>query len=341
MTSYRSVVATRHGTADVLQVVENDLRPPKAGEVRIKVLAASVSGPDVAHRTGDTLYTGTPIAKNKPPFVPGYSIIGDVDAVGAGVENVTVRDRVGVLTIVGGYTEYLYWSSDWLIPVPKSVDPVEAVMLILNYIVAYQTLHRAAKVNAGEIMLIVGASGGIGTALLQLGQLADLKMYGLASKRKHGVLCNYGAIPIDYHEQDFVEILRQAEPDGIDVVMDGMSRMAYIRNGLSLLRRGGRVVSFGDPRQLSVLLRMLITMVRVNALPNGKSFKLYGTSRYVLGDKQPFLDDWRTLFELLESGKIKPVITDVLPILEAGEANRLLESGCVTGNVVLAASELL
>ena len=341
MTSYRSVMATRHGQADVLQVVENDLRPPEAGEVRIKVLAASVSGPDVAHRTGDTLYTGTPMAKNKPPFVPGYSIIGDVDAVGTDVENVAVGDRVGVLTIVGGYSEYLYWSSNWLIPVPESVDPVDAVTLILNYIVAYQALHRTAKVKAGEIMLIVGASGGIGTALLQLGQLADLKMYGLASERKHRVLCDYGAIPIDYHAQHFAEVLRQAEPDGIDIVMDGMSRMAIIRNGLSLLRHGGRVVSFGDPRHLLVLLQMLMTMVTVNLLPNNKSFKLYGTSRYVLGDKQPFLNDWTTLFGMLESGKIKPVITDVLPILEAAEANRLLESGCVTGNVVLAAPELL
>lgn len=341
MTCYRSVVATRHGQADVMQVVENDLRPPQAGEVRIRVLTASVSGPDVAHRTGDTLYTGTPMAKNKPPFVPGYSIIGDVDAVGADVENAAVGDRFGVLTIVSGYTEYLYWSNDWLIPVPKTINPVEAVTLILNYIVAYQALHRSAKVKAGETMLIVGASGGIGTALLQLGQLADLKMYGLASKHKHGVLCDYDAIPIDYHGQNFVEVLRQVEPNGIDVVMDGMSRMAYIRKGLSLLRRGGRVVSFGDPRHLSVLVQMLMTMVTVNLLPNSKSFKLYGTSRYVLGDKQPFLDDWATLFALLESGKIRPVITDVLPILEAAEANRMLENGCVTGNVVLAAPELL
>lgn len=336
--TYKSVVATRFGSADVLQIMENDLSEPQAGEVRIKVLAASVSGPDVANRTGKTLYAGTPLAKNKPPFVPGYAIIGDVDAAGSGVSEAAVGDRVGVLTIVGGYTEYLYWPSDWLIPVPKTVDPVEAVTLILNYIVAYQVLHRTAKVKSGETMLIVGASGGIGTALLQLGRLAGLKMYGLASTSKHDILREYGALPVDYRGQDFVKVLQQAEPEGIDVVMDGMSRLTYIRGGLSLLRREGRLVSFGDPGKWSVLLRMLGIFVTTNLLPNGKSFKLYGTSPYVLGNKQPFLEDWATLFGLLESGKIKPVIMEVFPLYEAAQANRLLESGRVTGNVVLTSS---
>ena len=109
------------------------------------------------------------------------------------------------------------------------MDPAEAVTLILNYIVAYHALHRSAKVKAGDKALIIGASGGIGTALLQLGKLAGLKMYGLASKSKHHILTEYGATPIDYRAQDFVEVIRQAEPDGIDVVLDGMMRVDYIR----------------------------------------------------------------------------------------------------------------
>ena len=225
---YKSVIVTRAGGPEVLQVIENDLRSPSAGEVRIKVLAASVCRPDVTVRRGEALYSGTPLGK-KTPFVPGYAIIGDVEAVGEGVTEVAVGDRVGVLTIVGGYTEYLYWKSDRLIPVPTTLDPAEAVTLILNYIVAYQSLHRAAKVKAGEKVLILGASGGIGTALLQLGKLAGLKMYGLASKSKHHILTEYGATPIDYRTQDFVEVIRQAEPDGIDVVVDGMMRVDYIR----------------------------------------------------------------------------------------------------------------
>lgn len=335
---YRSVVATQLGTPDVLQVVEYDLRQPSRGEVRIRVLAASVSRPDISVRAGETLYSGTPLGK-KAPFVPGYSVIGDVEAIGEGVTEVTVGDRIAVLTVVGGYTEVLYWRSDRLIPVSHTLDPTEAVPLILNYIVAYQTLHRAAKVKAGEVALIVGASGGLGTALLQLGQLAGLKLYGLASASKHHTLIDYGATPIDYRTQDFAEVIRRAEPDGIDVVLDGMSRLKTIREGVSLLRRGGRIVSFGDPGSFPDLLRMLSTFARINLLPNGKSYKLYGTSSYFLGSRKPFLDDWAALFKLLADGKIKPIIAETFSILEAAQANRLLESGSVVGNVVLVSPE--
>jgi NADPH:quinone reductase-like Zn-dependent oxidoreductase len=113
----------------------------------------------------------------------------------------------------------------------------------------------------------VGASGGIGTALLQLGKLAGLAMYGIASKSKHHILTEYGVTPIDYRTRDFVEVIRQTEPDGLDVVLDGMSRLETIRGGLSLLRRGGRLVSFGEPAGFSDLLRMLGTLAAVNLLP--------------------------------------------------------------------------
>jgi NADPH:quinone reductase-like Zn-dependent oxidoreductase len=291
-------------------------------------------------RTGEALYTDTPLG-HKIPFVPGYAIIGDVDAVGLGVTEVAVGDRVGAMTVVGGYTEYLYWRSDRLIPVPTTVDSAEAVTLLLNYIVAYQSLHRSARVKAGDKILIIGASGGIGTALLQLGQLANLTMYGIASKGKHSILTEYGATPIDYHTQHFVEVIRQTEPEGLDVVIDGMMRLDYIKGGLSLLRRGGRLVSYGEPAGLRALLRILVTLITVNLLPNGKSFKLYGTSSYFLFDKRPYLEDWATLFKLLEERKIEPIIMQKFSILEAAQANELLESGQVTGNLVLVAPELL
>ena len=166
-------------------------------------------------------------------------------------------------------------------------------------------------------------------------------MYGLASPGKHGILIEYGATPIDYHTQDFVEVIRQAEPDGLAAVFDGMMRLDYIRRGLSLLRRGGTLVSYGEPTGLSALFRILATFIMVNLLPNGKSFKLYGTSSYFVFDRRPFLEDWAVLFKLLEEGKIKPVIAKKFPILEAAQANALLESGQVIGNVVLVAPELL
>jgi NADPH:quinone reductase-like Zn-dependent oxidoreductase len=239
----------------------------------------------------------------------------------------------------GGYAEYVYWNAARLIPVPSTLDPAEAVTLLLNYIVAYQTLHRSAKVKAGDKVLIIGASGGIGTAFLQLGQLAQLKMYGLASPGKHHILRAYGATPIDYHTQDFVEVIRLMEPGGLDAVFDGMGG-AYFARGYSVLRRGGILVGYGNPLSISRTLKHLEQVVLYNLLPNGKSARYYGTGVSRL-NRRPFLEDWATLFKLLETGQIKPIIADRFPILEAAQANELLESGTVIGNIVLLAPELL
>ena len=330
---YQSVVVTQRGGPEVLQVIEKDMRPPSAGEVRIRVLATPVCLPDVQARYGQT-----PIAP-KTPFVPGYAIIGVVDAAGQDVTSTAVGDRVAALTISGGYAEYIFLGEKDLIPVPDTLDPAEAATLILNYIVAYQTLHRSAKVEAGDKILIIGASGGVGTALLQLGNLANLRMYGIASPSKHYILTEYGATPIDYHTQDFVEVIRQAEPEGLDAVFDGMV-WGYLDRGFSLLRRGGTWVQYGNPLSFSGLLRLLTKLILLNALPNGRSLKLYGTTTSKFG-RGRYLEDWATLFRLLEEGQIKPIIMEKLPILQAARANALLESGQVIGNVVLVAPKLL
>jgi len=207
--------------------------------------------------------------------------------------------------------------------------------------VAYQSMHRSMRVQSGDKALIIGASGGIGTALLQLGKLANLKMYGLASPGKHSVLAKYGATPVDYRSQDFVEEIRRIEPNGLDVVFDGMMRMDYIRGGLSLLRQGGRFVSFGEPDGFSTMLQILGTSLKVNLLPGNKSFKLYGTSFYFVGDKKPFYEDWAILFSLLNEAKIDPIIEEKYSILDAALAHTRLESGMVIGNLVLLSPELL
>ncbi|MBN1814611.1 MAG: zinc-binding dehydrogenase [Anaerolineae bacterium] len=330
---YKSVVVTKRGGPEVLQVVENDLRAPLAGEVRIQVLAAPVCLPDVEAR-----YGRTPFAV-KVPFVPGYAVIGIVDAVGRDVSNVAVGDRVAALTAYGGYAEYIFWGAKQLIPVPTALDPAEAVPLILNYIVAYQSLHRSARVRAGDKVLIIGASGGIGTAFLQLGKLAGLTMYGIASKGKHHILTEYGATPIDYRTQDFVEVVRKAEPDGLDAVFDGIGG-DYITRGFSLLRRGGTFVGYANPLSLSRTFRTLGRVILLNLLPNGRSATYYSTGKSRL-NRRPFMEDWAALFGLLEEGKIKPIIAARFPILEAAKANELLEGGQVVGNIVLVAPELL
>jgi NADPH:quinone reductase-like Zn-dependent oxidoreductase len=164
-------------------------------------------------------------------------------------------------------------------------------------------------------------------------------MYGLASPGKHHILREYGVTPIDYHTQDFVEVIRQKEPGGLDAVFDGMGG-DYFKRGYSVLRRGGTLVGYANPLSVSRTLKHLGQVVLFDLLPNGKSARYYGTGISRL-NRRPFLEDWATLFKLLEEGQIKPIIAAKFPILEAAQANELLESGCVIGNVVLLAPELM
>jgi NADPH:quinone reductase-like Zn-dependent oxidoreductase len=332
--TYKSIVATRRGGPEVLQIIENELRPPAAGEVRIKTLAASVTLPEVEARYGRSPFPP------KIPFTPGYAVVGEVEAVGQdNILSYKVGDRVAALTVYGGYSEYVYWPAKKLIPVPAELDPAQVVPLILNYIVAYQTLHRTARVKPGQTALIIGASGGIGTALLQLGQLAGLKMYGLASSSKHAALREYGATLIDYKTRDFVPLIRQLEPGGLDFIFDGMGG-DYLTRGFNLLKRGGAWISYANPFSRSGLVRLLGKLIWLNLPHTGRKLKLYGTGASFL-DLRPFLEDWAHLFKLLGEGRINPVIAARFPLLEAAQANALLESGQVTGNIVLLAPELL
>ena len=333
MKKYSSVVLTRKGPPEVLQVVENELRDPEPGEARIKIQATGVGRADVVMRYG--YYPYAP----KIPFVPGYEIVGVVEAVGAGVSQVAVGDRVAALTVYGGYAEYLYRSADELVHVPAALDAAEAVTLILNYVTAYQMLHRSAKVQAGQKALLTGASGGVGTALLQLGQLAGLKMYGTASQSKHCLLLELGTTPIDYRTQDFVDVIHRMEPAGLDFVFEGLGG-SYVRHGFSVLRRGGKLVAYGNSGFMT-LLRDLAQVQPGHWLPNGKSGEFYGITALYRKDKTPFFEDLPILFKLLEEGKVKPIIGQRLPLLEAAKANAQLESGKVSGKIVLLAPESL
>jgi NADPH:quinone reductase-like Zn-dependent oxidoreductase len=328
---YKSVVVTKRGGLDAVQIIESELRAPLPGEAQIRILATPVCQDDIAVRIGNRPFLA------KVPFVPGYSMLGVVDTIGGEVTNVVSGDIVAALTNFGGHAEYIYLEADQLVNVPSTLNPAEAVVLILNYLVAYQVLHQVARVKPGDKVLIIGSSGGVGTAFLQLGKLSGLKMYGLASVKKHITLTDLGAIPIDYRTQDFVEVIRCAEPDGIDFVFNGMGE-EYFERGLAVLRRGGALVHYGGPQSFSHFLLLVAKLILYNVLPNGKAIKGYGTHR---GATSQFKNDWAILFELLEEGKIRPIIADKFSILEAAKAYQLLESGQVTGNVVLLAPELL
>src|SRR5690349_17873938 len=183
------IVVTRYGGPDALQVVEEEAPEPKPGEVRVRVLAAGVALPDVMMREG--FHPETPPV----PFTPGWDLIGAVDRLGEGVSGFTVGQVVAALPISGAYTEFICLPQSELVPAPSGLDPAEAVSLVLNYITAYQMMHRSVKVKAGQRVLIDGASGGVGSALLQLGHLIGLEMYGTCSSQKAAAVSDLGGTP--------------------------------------------------------------------------------------------------------------------------------------------------
>ncbi len=324
---YKHVVLTKRGGPEVLQIQEAVLRPPGQQELQIKVSACGVGRTDVAMRYG--YYPFAP----KIPFTAGYEIVGEVTDVGSGVSRFKSGDRVAALTVHGGYAEYIYLHEGDLVAVPDSVQANEAVALILNYCTAYQMLHRVLKVREGTAVLITGASGGVGSALLDLGRMIGLKMYGTASASKHELIESQGATPVNYKLKGWMDQLKAMQPDGFDHVIDGIGG-EYINHGFNLLRKGGSLVAYGYPH----FTGMLVDNVKVrllSLLPNGKKGSFYGISFTYKKDKASIHEDLRTLFTMLKEQRIKPMISKRFPILEAAQANAWLESGAVVGKVVL------
>src|SRR5262245_34478891 len=183
------------------------------------------------------------------PFTPGWDLVGVVDRLGDGVAGIEPGQMVAALPIHGAYAEFVCLPKHEVVPVPAGLDPAEAVSLILNYITAYQMLHRSAKVRPGQRVLIHGAAGGVGSALLQLGRLAGLEMYGTCSSRGASAVSDLGGIPIDYRERDFVTEIHRLTPEGVDAVFDPIGG-AHIWQSRKALRPGGRVVVYGHTPSL-------------------------------------------------------------------------------------------
>ncbi|WP_346958283.1 MBL fold metallo-hydrolase [uncultured Arthrobacter sp.] len=324
---YSAVVATRPGGPEVLAIARRQLRAPRRGEVRVRVEACSVSTVDVQARRGLSTYPP------RFPFVPGYAVVGVVDAVGPGVAAVAVGDRVVALTERGGYAEYVFVHRYPMMRISAGLDAGEAVAVALNYLVAHQVLSRAARLRRGQTILVTGAAGGIGTALVQLGHLLDLRIYGVDTAAKRSWLTANAVVPLDGRDEDVVGNLRRLEPKGVDAVLDGIGG-EWVDHGLAVLRPGGVLVEYANPGSPTATLRLLGRAIGNNLVPRGTKIRLYGTTSWRL-DRRPLMDAWATLYEMLESRRISPVIAGRLPMLEAGQAHALLENGGVVGTLAL------
>ena len=337
------VVVTRYGGPEVITTIEEEVPVPKAGEVRIKVLAAGVSLPDVLAREG--VHPETP----RVPYTPGWDLVGTVDQLGEGVTGFELHQTIAAMPIHGCYAQYVCVPQRKLVTVPTGLDPAEAVALVLNYTTAYQMLHRSAKARRGQRMLVHGASGGVGSAMLQLAKLAGVEMYGTCSAQAAAVVRELGGIPIDYKNADFVKEIHRLTGDGVDAVFDGIggdnvwrSREALREGGRVVLygfqskMRGGRMVSGGGgrhPIRESAELGRII--VRSWFKPGRKRLVPYSIQWLMRFKPAWFRQDLQTLLDLLKQGQIKPLIAQRLPLEQARRAQEMLGEGGVFGKIVL------
>jgi NADPH:quinone reductase-like Zn-dependent oxidoreductase len=338
------IIVTHYGGPDALQVLEVEWPEPKDGEVRVRVLAAGVSLPDIMAREG--VHPETPPV----PFTPGWDLVGAVDRLGDGVSGIEPGQRVAALPIHGAYAEFVCLPKRELVPVPSGLDAAEAVSLILNYVTAYQMLHRSAKVKPGQRVLFHGASGGVGTALLQLGRLAELEMYGTCSSRGAPAVSELGGVPIDYRNQDYVKEIHRLTSEGVDAVFDPIGG-AHLWHSREALRSGGKVVGYGNTSSLRgeglgsdrTGRRNRLHGIPIYALYIAGGWLLPGRKRIVpysiqtLKRLKPalFRQDLIALLDLLQQQKIKPLIAQRFPLAEARRAQELLGTGGVIGKIVL------
>ena len=330
--SNRVVRVRSFGGPDQLEVVDAPLPTAGRGEVRVRVLASGIEYTDVLIRRH--LYPQTGL--RRPPFVMGYDVVGEIDQLGAGVSGFRVGDRVADMTVIGSNAAYRTLRADDLTPVPPNVDPAEAATLILSWMTAYQLLHRAARVQRGQRMLVHGAAGAVGQALVALGRLAGLEVWGTARSENAALVRELGATPIDYQREDFTRVL----PGGFDVVVDGVGEDGY-RRSFAALKPGGQLIAIGysagvqAKRRMLTMLGWIARLYLQRWLPGRKRAFFYSIN--VMRALHPtwFKQDLERLFGLAASGAIRPRVAERISLDEVAKAHRRLEAGGLKGKLVL------
>jgi len=332
-----SVVKVRSfGDPDGLEVADAPMPSARPGEVRVRMLASGIEYTDVVIRRH--LYPQTMLLR--PPFVMGYDVVGEIDQIGEGVGGFQVGDRVADMTVVGSNAAYRTLRADRLARVPAGVDSAEAAALILSWTTAYQLLHRAARVQRGQRVLVQGAAGAVGQALLVLGRLAGLELWGTARGAHASLVRELGGTPIDYRREDFTRVL----PGGFDVVFDGIGEDGY-RRSFAALRPGGLLCAYGYTAGVQArqrLFSILAWMVRVylgrqllSWLPGGKRVRGYSINAMRARHPAWFREDMERLFGLLVTRAIKPRVAERISFDGVADAHRRLEAGGLEGKLVL------
>ena len=304
---------------------------PAPNQAVVRVEAAGVSFAEVQ------MLKGRYFSQPKFPFVPGYDLVGEVEEVGEDVDEGMVGTRVAALTETGSWADRVTLPASKLAPVPDALDPADAVAAVTNGVTAWQMLHRAASVRPGHTVLVHGASGGVGTLLVQLARLAGAEVIGTASASKHEHVRALGAVPVDYRNEDVPGRVREISPGGVDAVFDHVGGPGLV-DSYRMLRKGGTLVTYGSASTLGDAGHRLRPYVPIlgrvllwSAMPNGKKATFYYVQRW----PKLFKEDLTTVLSLLAEGKIEARVDQRLPLEKAAEALGLLASGQASGKVVL------
>jgi NADPH:quinone reductase-like Zn-dependent oxidoreductase len=334
--TWRKIVLTEFGGPECLELQTVDALPePKTGEVRIRVLVTSAAFTDVMIRKG--LY---PDVKEKPPFTPGYDLVGVVETVGPGATRFRPGDRVADLTTIGAYAEYVCLPENRLTPVPDGVSDVDALSMILSAVTPYQMLHRVAKAKAGQSLLIHGAGGAVGTAMLQLARDATITAFGTDIASKHDVIRSLGATPIKANASK--EALQTAVGQGVDFAFDPLGGESLSRS-LGAVKPGGMLVAFGFQNEVlgrgGSIPMDFVKLKLWDWLPNGHATAFYSIGAMRRKHPEWFREDLANLFDMLADGRIEPVVAEVLPLEQVHRAHERIGAGEVTGKLVMRVSE--
>lgn len=331
------IVLTGQGGPEKLRIDSTDSPMPGKGEVRVRVVASGVSFAEV-----QMLARRYPM-QPKYPFVPGYDLVGEVTTVGQDVSGVAVGDRVAALTVTGAWRTHVVVRADRVVPVPPSLDAGVAAAATMNGVTALQMVHERAAVRAGQTVLVHGASGGVGTLLVQLAVAAGARVLGTASAAKHDAVSALGAEPIDYRTEDVAARVRELAPGGVDAVFDHLGGDS-LRQSYALLADGGVLINYGSATTLRDDDHWVMPYLRtIRRFAGWGVARLFGRARgrramfYYVKAGPAFNRSLAEVYRLVADGKLTPPIEQRLPLERAAEGLELLLAGKVTGKIVLEA----
>lgn len=312
---------------------------PSAGELLVAVEATGISYAEQAMRHGRYF------AQPKFPFTPGYDLVGTVVRVGPGGDATLLGRRVATMTKTGAWTGHALVQERDSIPVPDGVSSEDAEAVTVNGVTAWQMLHRAARVERGQTILVFGANGGVGGILIQLAQRAGVRIIGAASPRHHDALRRIGVEPVDYHDPDLARTVRALAPAGVHAVFDNVGG-ATTKTAWALLAPRGTLVSYaivgavsGTDNLWPPFLKHLTRILAWNALPNGKRATFYdlwaGHNTKKARFRQRLEADLGQVLQLVRDGTIAANIAARYPLTDVAAALQLAESRTLNGKVIL------